>query len=121
MKKIGCAFLVSLFLFVGSAVPSEADRGGWHSGGGQWHHGGGHVRLGFGIVAPPLWFGPPVWWGADPYAYAPPIAVPQAPPVFIQREAPQQSYWYYCQSPQGYYPYVQQCPGGWMTVVPQAP
>jgi hypothetical protein len=60
-----------------------------------------------------------VWWGPPVYAapaYAPPVVVQQAPPVYSP--SPAQSYWYYCEGARAYYPYVQQCPGGWLQVVP---
>jgi hypothetical protein len=64
-------------------------------------------------------------YGYPPVAYPPVVAVPAAPPVYIQREvaqAPQAqaaNYWHYCRNPEGYYPYVKNCPEGWIQVAPQ--
>jgi hypothetical protein len=84
-------------------------------------HPEGRARI---FIGPEFWWGEPWWWGpACPYSYAaPPVVVPEAPPVYIQPEpSPQQPYyWYYCPNPAGYYPYIQVCPPGWMTVVPPA-
>lgn len=65
------------------------------------------------------WYYPPV-----PYYYYPRvIAVPAAPPVYIEQAsppaAPAQGYWYYCNSAGAYYPYVKDCPGGWQKVPAQ--
>jgi hypothetical protein len=99
-----------------------AGRAAGHGG----FHGHGGVRVGV-FVGPGVWWGAPWWWGpaypyyAYPYYYAvPPVAVPEAPPVYVQPEqsAAPPAYWYYCQNPPGYYPYIKECPGGWLTVVP---
>ncbi len=131
MKRIGCVVLAAVFILFAGIAPAQANpgwhggpRGGAYHGGHAWHgggwHGGVYPSFGIGIALPPLWVGPPAWWGPAPY-YAPPVVAAPAPQVYVQRDAPQQNYWYYCQNPQGYYPYVQQCPGGWTTVAPQAP
>jgi hypothetical protein len=101
----------------------------FHHGG----HGGFHgPRVGVFIGAPLFWpyYGGPYYGGPyyAPYAYYPPpvIAVPAAPPVYVEQgpgqAAPAQpAPWYYCADPSGYYPYVTQCPGGWQQVAPQPP
>jgi hypothetical protein len=138
-KKIAGAFLAATVLLLSSSLPvyAASGRAGGHPSRGHpsagrpsgWHHGGshrgsgGHVAAGTRVfIGTSLWWGSPYWWGAPyPYYYpyyGTPTFIQQAPPVYIQPEPQQPSYWYYCQNPQGYYPYVQQCPGGWMTVVP---
>lgn len=113
MKKVTGAILAAMILLFGHALPADA-----------WGHSGRHVFVGTRVfIGAPFWWGPPWWWGAPyPYYAAPPVVVPEAPPVYIQQEpAPQQpSYWYYCPSPAGYYPYIKECPSGWLTVVPPA-
>ena len=68
------------------------------------------------------------WHGFTPgYAYPPVVAVPSAPPVYIQQPQAVQPqprtssdyYWHYCRDPEGYYPYVKNCPEGWLQVSPQ--
>lgn len=112
-----------------------------------WAHGGrGGARVGvyFGAPAPfyhaPRYYAPRVYYppaplyvapwpvyGASFYSYPPPVvAVPSAPPTYIEQapfaSAPQQQdAWYWCADPQGYYPTVRECPGGWQPVAPQAP
>ncbi len=82
----------------------------------------GHGGIGGSVViGPGFWWGDPWWWGPSypyPYYVAPPVVVPEAPPVYVEPEAPAQQYWYYCPNPPGYYPYIKECPPGWMTVVP---
>lgn len=108
MKTLmGWGAAVALVLLLASPVPSEAR---------------GHVFFDFRI---PLGVGP--WGWGTPYPYygypyypAPPVVVPQSPPMYIQPQTvpQQQSYWYYCPNSQAYYPYIKECPGGWLTVVP---
>jgi hypothetical protein len=83
-------------------------------------------RVGVYIDAWPGYYGPPPYGYYPPYPYYPPVvAVPSAPPTYVEQgeeqTPPAQSpnYWYYCEKPQGYYPYVRQCPGGWQKVSPQ--
>jgi hypothetical protein len=88
-----------------------------------WHH--GHDRFGVFIGAPIFpWYYPPY-----PYYYPPAVAVPAAPPTYVEQgsepaQAPAQQpqgYWYYCADAKAYYPYVKECSGGWQRVVPQPP
>ena len=94
-------------------------RGGYWGGGPYYR--GGHWGGGAWIGPGWGWGGWGPWWSAPYYPnyVSPPVVVEQQPPIYVQPEQPQESYWYYCQNPQGYYPYVQNCPGGWMKVVPQ--
>lgn len=112
MKALASAALVLGILVATAAAPVLADRG----------HGRVHSHVGVGIVLDPFWFGPgyyPPPYYYPPYYYPPMVAAP-APPVYIEREAPSDSgYWYYCAKPQGYYPYVKRCPGGWQPVPPE--
>jgi hypothetical protein len=80
--------------------------GGYGGYGGYGY--GGYGGYGFGF-------------GAPYYAYPPVVAVPTAPPVYIQQQQPQPqiNYWHYCRNPEGYYPYVKKCPDGWLQVAPQ--
>ena len=100
MKKALVALGVAAIL-LGTASPSHA---WWRA----WYRPYPYVY--------PYWYPYPV-----PYAYpAPPVVVQSAePPVYVQQQ-PQQQSWYYCREANGYYPYVQQCPSGWMQVPPQA-
>lgn len=86
------------------------------------HH---HSRIGIGFYLGPR-FGYPWYYGYpyyDPFWYPPTrvIAVPIAPPIYIEQETSTgpARYWYYCRNPAGYYPAVQQCPGGWLAVPPR--
>ena len=85
----------------------------------------GHFDAHFGVmIGPPIG---PYWQYAPPYyppAYPPILVAPQAPPVYIQQQAPAASapsdyFWYYCAAAKGYYPYVKECPDGWQKVSPQ--
>jgi hypothetical protein len=65
-------------------------------------------------------------YGYPAAPYPPVVAVPAAPPVYIQQEVAQAqpqaqatNYWHYCRNPEGYYPYVKNCPEGWIQVAPQ--
>jgi hypothetical protein len=65
-------------------------------------------------------------YGYPAAPYPPVVAVPAAPPVYIQQEVAQAqpqaqsaNYWHYCRNPEGYYPYVKSCPEGWIQVAPQ--
>jgi len=120
-RGVWSALLVSLLL-AGTSGMSMADRGrGGHRG---------HSHIGVGIAVNPFWFDPwyyPRPYYYPPYYYYPPamVAVPSAPPVYIEREdgsppvSEASAYWYYCASPQGYYPYVKQCNGNWQAVAPR--
>jgi hypothetical protein len=107
MKKlIGWTVAVVVVLLLVSPVPSEAR---------------GHVFFDFTIPlgVGPGWWGPPGPYYAYPYYPAPPVVVPQSPPVYIQQEpAPPPAYWYYGPDSRTYYPYVKECASGWLTVVP---
>ena len=87
----------------------------------------GSVRFGFAFGVPLY---PPAWYYPPPAYYYPPpvVAVPSAPPVYIERPqaqaqpAPQgESFWYYCPDSKTYYPYVQQCASAWRPVSPRPP
>lgn len=95
-----------------------------------WHP---HARVGVYFGGPAFGFGYPYpYWGGYPYYpyYSAPavVAVPTAPPVYIEQPraapaaAPSQQagagYWYYCHNPAGYYPTVKACPAGWQRVAP---
>jgi hypothetical protein len=112
-------------LFLASAVPGHAWRGGHGFRGRGFHgfHRFGGPRIGIGIGIGPFW-GPYWGWGpywppyAYPYSYPyvyPPVVVQPAPPVSTP---PPSQFWYYCDNPKGYYPYVAKCPGGWRQVPP---
>jgi len=95
-----------------------------------------------GVVIGPG-FGYGYGWGypypyyAPPYYYPPVVAVPSAPPQYIEQgqdgpvdmgggagaaaPAPEQAFWYHCSQPDGYYPYIKACPGGWQKVPAQPP
>jgi hypothetical protein len=72
----------------------------------------------FGFVGPAFGFGvDPFFW--DPFWFPSPYpAYTYAPPLVIQPEPQESTYWYYCVDANAYYPYTQQCPGGWLKVVP---
>jgi hypothetical protein len=90
------------------------------------HHRGGHIDFGF-YLGPP-WGWPGYYYPPPGYYYPPVVAVPAAPPVYIEQGSaiapatPAQTpanYWYYCAAAKNYYPYVKECPGGWQRVAPQ--
>tara|TARA_R110002073_G_scaffold152188_2_gene306607 strand:- start:461 stop:1060 length:600 start_codon:yes stop_codon:yes gene_type:complete len=125
--------------------------GGHHSrGGGHFGRHRSHIGIGIGIGGGyggyynrgyygGGYYGPyynrgyygPNFYGYNGYGgygyggyYPTAVAVPSAPPVYIQQETvqpvqPQTNYWHYCRKPEGYYPYVKQCPDGWLQVAPQ--
>ena len=80
---------------------------------------------GFVFIAPGPFYDPFFYpFGPAPYAWYPPpvVAVPSAPPAYIERTPaapPPSRYWYWCADPPGYYPTVQTCPGGWQAVAPR--
>jgi hypothetical protein len=126
MRKVTCAVLAAMALFLGSAIPAHAGGTRVFIGANVWvgprvwrgHPARWGPRVWWG---PRVFWGPPVYWGPwYPYYVAPPVVIQQQPPVSVQPEPqPQQPvYWYYCENPQGYYPYVQNCPNGWTRVVP---
>ena len=100
---------------------------------------GGHVRFGisFGVplYAPGFYPVPYYAYPAYPYYAAPVYAYPPlaiespAPPVYVERGAPEaqpapapvQADWYYCAAAKAYYPYVAECPAGWQRVPAQLP
>jgi hypothetical protein len=123
MKSIKWIF-AAMVLSLAASGAALADPG---------HHGGyrGHDHLGIGIYWGPGWGWP--WYYPPPYYYPPTVvAVPSAPPVYIEQSppapvpqayapAPQDNSWYYCGSSRTYYPYVRDCPEGWQRVAPQPP
>jgi hypothetical protein len=111
--------LTALLLGLTLSSAALADRGHFR-GHGHFHH--GHARLGIFIGGPLFWPYP------GPYYYYPPVvAVPSAPPVYIERgdeedvPAQGQAYWYYCADSATYYPYVKKCPSGWQRVPARPP
>ena len=116
--------LVFLSMLLAGAATSSA---AWAD---RFHH-GPRFRV---YVGPSVGW---VWYDAPPsyyyYPYPPVVAVPAAPPTYIEQgqpPAPEQppapapapsNYWYYCSKPEGYYPYIKQCPGGWQRVASQPP
>ena len=127
-------FSLVALLSVALSGAAWADRGGGFHGGGHFRggghfHGGHHFRGGgFG-----LFIGAPLFWPGYPgYYYPPAVAVPYAPPVYMEQgddvgDAPAQSpaqspaYWYYCADSKAYYPYVKTCPSQWQRVLAQPP
>jgi hypothetical protein len=102
MKKTIISILAVMALVLGSAAPGLAR--------------GGHGHFGVGVVVSPGW-GP--WWGPYPYPYySAPVVVEREPTLYLEPQAQEQHYWYFCNNPKGYYPYVKTCPDGWMKVVP---
>ena len=122
VRKIAAvSLLVILVLLVSSAPGFAWSRGG--GGGGGFHQGGfrGHgvVVIGPGCCWGPYWG--PYWGGYYPpyYAYAPAPVVVQEAPVYVERPAPPESYWYYCPSTRAYYPSVSTCNEAWLKVPPR--
>jgi hypothetical protein len=134
-------FLAAIALGVAFAGAPQAKADGWrhhgHGHGGHWygHYGYGYGYPGYGYPGPGFVIGfPGVYWGAPwppyaagyygyygpgPYAIAP--ATVQAPPVYVERQAPRSpapSYWYYCPD-KGYYPDVPSCRVPWVKVPPR--
>lgn len=121
----GVIALSAMSLAWASPAAAQAHLHGHHP-----HHGGPRVSLSFGP-----YYGP---WGYSPYFYDPffysrrwndrPIIIEQpAPQVYVEQPqvysqaAPNNNYWYFCETAQAYWPYVKECPGGWQRVVPQPP
>lgn len=97
------------------------------------HHRGHGPRVGIGIH-----IGAPLYWPYYPayvyppyYYYPPVVAVPAAPPVYVERgdgpadsppiaqsSAPA-SDWFYCAESRMYYPYAREYTGGWQRVPAQ--
>jgi len=145
-----------VIIMLGPISGGSVWAGGGHHGGGGHHHGGHHhgwggfypgygygfggYGLGLGMGYGLGYYGGYGYGGYGGYgfgmpyyppyyAYPPVVAVPSAPPVYIQQQpqgavqpAPQApvNYWHYCRNPEGYYPYVKKCPDGWLQVVPQS-
>jgi len=112
MKWNKLTFL-SVLLAATASSPAWADH---------FHHHGPRVGV---YVGPAFGWG---WYGPAPYyyyPYPPVVAVPAAPPTYIEQSPPlaqaQSNDWYYCSNPEGYYPYIKQCPGGWQRVASQPP
>ena len=147
MKKTGLLYvaLILLGLFPITSAWARGGHGGGFGGGGHGYYRGpgGFYRgygygLGFGFggyglglgLGYGLGYGGYGFWPyySYPPAYPPPsaVAVPAAPPVYVERQempqpqvSPPPNYWYYCRAPEGYYPYVKDCPDGWLQVPPQ--
>ena len=127
MRRVVAVSLFAVALLLVTAVPSYAWGGGGHGGHGGGHEGhGGH---GFGhrgfrghgvvVVGPSFWWYP-YWWDYPPYyGYAPATVIVQEPPVYVERPAPPESYWYYCPSAGAYYPSVPTCSEAWVKVPPR--
>jgi hypothetical protein len=124
MKSIKWNIAAMLLSLMASGA-ALADPG--HHGGYRGH--GDHASIGF--YWGPGWGWP--WYYPPPYYYPPAVvAVPSAPPVYIEQSLPvpvpqayapaaQDNSWYYCASSRTYYPYVRDCPEGWQRVAPQPP
>ncbi|UOA07291.1 hypothetical protein [Methylobacter sp. S3L5C] len=139
MKQITAVFMVIALigLMTGNPVWAHGGGGGHYGGGygGGGHYGGGHYYghgyyngYYYGGLGLGLGLGYGLGYYGNPYYVYPPavIAVPTAPPVYIQQAPPvvQQNpsgYWYYCNNPQGYYPSIKECLGGWQQVAPILP
>ncbi|CAM3240904.1 hypothetical protein [Cupriavidus taiwanensis] len=120
----------------GAALAGRADLhdAAWH--GGDLRDGMVKTRTSVGVG---IYLGPGAFYGGYPYGYPAPyyyppavVAVPEAPPQYIEQGPngpvpapgpdgvmPQQGWWYHCSQPEGYYPYVASCPGGWQRVPAQ--
>lgn len=117
LKVLAAVFLAAVAL---AAVSPDAQ------GHGRVH---GGVSFQFGYPWPGYWWGPGYWgprYVYPPYGYySPPVVVvPQDPPVYVERDAPDPAppaavWWYWCPSANAYYPYVRECSGGWQRVPPQ--
>ena len=126
MRRIAAVSLLAILFVVVCSAPGFA----WSRGGGS-HRGGFHGR-GVVVIGPGCCWGGywggywgPYWgypyWGYYPppyYAYAPPPVV-QEPPLYVERPAPPESYWYYCPSTRAYYPSVSACSEAWIKVPPR--
>jgi hypothetical protein len=102
MKKTIISLLAVMALVLGSAAPGLAR---------------GHGHFGVGVVVAPGWG----WYGPYSYPYpyySAPVVVESEPTLYVEPQAQEQQYWYFCKNPKGYYPYVKNCPDGWMKVVP---
>lgn len=141
MRRIAAA-LGMMAIIATTAATSIAEAHSHHHRHGHHHH--HHSRPGFVYVAPwypPLYgsswyFGPQYrypWYGPSPYEYPwyypsavyppviyrqPVIIPPETPPVYIQQQPAETSYWYYCSEPAGFHPYVAQCTKAWLKVIP---
>jgi hypothetical protein len=79
------------------------------------------------IVGIGPWWGYPYGYGyggyyypPPAYAYGPPAVVEEEPPVYAERDpAPDDDYWYFCESLGAYYPRVERCPEEWVRVPPR--
>ena len=128
------AVLACSLLVAGLSLSLPVQAQGRHH---HYHHGGPRVHFGFVVGAPlyPYWYAPP----PRHYYPAPVVAVPAAPPIYIEQTPPlaQSPYpahvppalsgddagawWYFCRESGIYYPYVKSCAGGWQRVAPQTP
>ena len=127
MKKLAVAGLIVLGVTLMGALPSDADGRRHHH---HRHGHRGHVHTRFFVG-----FGPSYYWGPYPYWYyppapyvvytPPPVVVQRSEPVYIQQTpppvppAPEQQFWYYCQSAGGFYPTVPNCSEEWVKVAPR--
>jgi hypothetical protein len=120
VRKIAAVSLLVVLVLLVFSAPGFA----WSRGGGGFHHGGfrGH---GVVVIGPGCCWGGPYWgpyWGYYPppyYSYAPAPVVVQEAPVYVERPAPPESYWYYCPSTRAYYPSVSTCNEAWLKVPPR--
>lgn len=89
------------------------------------HAHGGRVHFGIAVGGPYWYYPPPYYYYPPPYYYYPPVvAVPSAPPVYIERNDASEranAYWYYCPDSKAYYPYVKECASPWQRVEPRPP
>lgn len=124
----------SLMLTICSILISSTGSAYGHGGSFRGHGGGfgyggrygGGFALGYGLGSGLGYgygygYGPFGGYRGYGYEYPPVIAVPVAPPVYIERSIappPQPNFWYYCRNAGAYYPYVRECPGGWEQVAP---
>jgi hypothetical protein len=115
--------------------------GGWGWGAGWRGWGPGWGGWGWGVGWYPGWwgFGGPGYWGwsaGAPIIVAPGVSgawvLPPSATTYIERDAdatsmqapaqaPQQQWWYWCESAKAYYPYVESCAEGWQRVEPRTP
>jgi hypothetical protein len=110
VRKAAAVSLVVILIVATLAAPVFAWDRGFHHGGFRGH---GVVVIGPGCCWDPWWYYPPPYYG-----YAPPPLV-QEPPVYVERPAQPESYWYYCPSTKAYYPSVPTCSEAWIKVPPR--
>ena len=131
MKKLVLVVIAAMAMLLGSAGPSDARDDSPRPGHPviqpqhprQFFRPGHRFFFHHGFIGPRVFIGPQLYWSYPPYYsypyYPPPVVVEPPPQVYVQPQAPEQYYWYYCENSKTYYPYVQQCPGGWIQVLPR--